>query len=80
MDSQINDSGTIMRITDFIFKLKNELSEMSVPKEKAIDIMGHLNNENTDYHSMQAIMDILISIPETDRNESLTNIINQLCL
>lgn len=78
MDKQINYLEKITTITDLISQLEGELSKTSISDEKATEIKGYLDNNKMDYHSLQAIMNIMASIPEVNRNEKLKSILSQL--
>lgn len=78
MDKQIRNQGQSIKIADFIAVLEIELSGNKTLEEKATDIKEHLNSKNMDYYTLQTIIDILVSIPETNRNESIARVFNQL--
>lgn len=59
-------------IIDYISTLKEELSEMDIPEEKMREIKKNFSSNN-DYHSLQAIIDILGSMPKNERVYRLYN-------
>ncbi|WP_027384395.1 hypothetical protein [Epilithonimonas caeni] len=69
-----------MTIRDLISELENELSNIAIPEEKAIEIKAYLDKDKMNHHSKQTIINILVSIPAISRSERLTSILGQLSL
>ncbi|PRB04554.1 hypothetical protein CQ046_07525 [Chryseobacterium sp. MYb7] len=65
-------------ISDFISALENKLLVISTPNVKIEEIKKCLLNDNVDYHSLQKIMDILVSIPSITGNEEIIKYRNEL--
>lgn len=75
MDNEIQYFEDIKNVSDFISVLQEELPGLGLPEERLKEIEKYLDGNNRDYHSLQAIIDILISIPD---NENSTILRHQL--
>lgn len=64
-------------IIDFISIVKSEIAKISLPDEISEELKNHLNNAE-DYHSIQTIMDILVSLLSSDITAEIMKIRNNL--
>lgn len=78
MDRQIYDSEKPLVLEDHLSSFRCELLEISEPREKIIEIKKHLNNERIDYHTLQSIIDILVSVPKSKEYKEISILKNKL--
>lgn len=77
MDHKIQYAEGIS-ISDFLSSVKVELPEMAIPDEKIKEIKKYLDGDNIDYHNLQAIIDILISVSHINKNEKIIRLCQQI--
>ncbi|MDP9956224.1 hypothetical protein J2X97_001861 [Epilithonimonas hungarica] len=77
MDQQIQLPESPSTIADLIPALENELLAISIQVEKATEIGKYLKSGNMDMHTVQTIMDILGSIPDTKDNKNIIRLRNK---
>lgn len=70
MDRQIYGSEKPLVLRDFISSLRYDLLEIAEPKEKI--------DEKIDYHSLQSIIDILVSIPQNNEYKEILRLRDKL--
>ncbi|GEM_PF-3070608 len=63
-------------ISDFKEALRKELLSLPISTAQLAEIKSHLAKEPTDYHSLQSIIDLLLSI--SDISEQLVEFCNQI--
>lgn len=78
MDRQIWNSAKSVTTGDFISALACELPNIVEPREKINKIKKHLNNEKLDYHSLQSIINILVSIPQNNKYKEILRLRHKL--
>lgn len=65
-------------ITNFISIIESEITKISLSDEISEELKKHLSNADKDYHSIQTIIDILISLPLADMTDGIIKIRNKL--